>query len=501
MRSFHNTCAVLGLCFLAGFNAAAAAEKGSISLLDAYAALPSCAQGCLQTALGQSTCGLTNVTCICNDQTLKNAATACITSSCTIKQSLTAKNLTSQLCGVGLPVERDRTLIPLYSTFIGLAVFAVILRLIARVLTQAYFWWDDAANFVGFIGAAAFSAVSIKSVTDGQSIDIWFVPFDDITEVVRLFYWQMILYCVTRFFVRASIILFYMRVFPPKPDQKLGRIVQATFVFNIVYNVSFLFAVIFQCSPLAHFWWQWDGEHAGTCGNANILAWVAAATGIVYDLWLLALPFSQLLTLNLHWKRKLMGGMMFFVGVAVMIISLVRLKTINEFTRAVNPTKDLVQICLWSGIELDVGVICPCLPSFRLLLRRLLPRFMGTTGQRYEMGYHVSNLTGTRKSAGGLGTTNAADGGGGGGVGGGAAGAGAGKITVENRVSIKYASEEGDSSTTTADDARSSSASVTNLVEGRASSGRDEESGPLPPPTGYVHRQGVRHGYAGRGKR
>jgi hypothetical protein len=126
----------------------------------------------------------------------------------------------------------------------------------------------------------------------------------------------MILYCVTRFFVRASIIFFYMRVFPPKPDQKLGRIVQATFVFNVVYNVSFLFAVIFQCSPLSHFWWQWDGEHTGTCGNANILAWVAAATGIAYDLWLLALPFSQLLTLNLHWKRKLMGGMMFFVGVA-----------------------------------------------------------------------------------------------------------------------------------------------------------------------------------------
>ncbi|KAK4235077.1 hypothetical protein C8A03DRAFT_18119 [Achaetomium macrosporum] len=472
MRSFRNTWAVLGLC-LAVFHAAAAAETGSISLLDAYAALPSCAQGCLQTALGQSPCPLTNVTCICNDQALNNAATACIMSTCTIKQSLTAKNLTSQLCGVGLPVETDATLIPLYATFIGLAVLAVILRLVARVLTQAYFWWDDAANFVGFIGAASFTAVSIKSVTVGQSKDIWFVPFDDITEVVRLFYWQMILYCVTRFFVRASIILFYMRVFPPKPDHKLGRIVQGTFVFNIVYNLSFLFAVIFQCSPLSHFWWQWDGEHAGTCGNANILAWVAAATGIVYDLWLLALPFSQLLTLNLHWKRKLMGGMMFFVGVAVMIISLVRLKTINEFTRAVNPTRDLVQICLWSGIELDVGVICPCLPSFRLLLRRLLPRVLGTTGNRYEMGY-VSNLTGTRKSVGGFGP-------------------GRGKITVENRVSIKYG---GDEST----DARSS-ASVTNLVEGRASSGRDEESdGPPPPAYGYGHGHGPGHGYRGRGK-
>lgn len=180
----------------------------------------------------------------------------------------------------------------------------------------------------------------------------------DSRPLFQVFYIQMLLYTITRFFVRASIILFYLRVFPPRDDNKLGRILQFTMVFNVVYNLSFLMAVIFQCFPISDFWTQWSGEHEGHCGNANILAWVAAATGIVFDLWLLALPFPQLLALNLHWKKKLMGGMMFFVGVAyvvlvfqrcwkgdvltdldrVMIISLVRLKTINEFTRAVNPT-------------------------------------------------------------------------------------------------------------------------------------------------------------------
>lgn len=126
----------------------------------------------------------------------------------------------------------------------------------------------------------------------------------------------MLLYTITRFFVRASIILFYMRVFPASPGNKLGRAVQYTMIFNFVYNFSFLFAVIFQCTPISDFWMQWEGADHGHCGNANILAWVAAATGIVFDLWLLALPFSQLWSLNLHWKKKLMGGMMFFVGVA-----------------------------------------------------------------------------------------------------------------------------------------------------------------------------------------
>jgi hypothetical protein len=47
--------------------------------------------------------------------------------------------------------ERDASLIPVYSVFIGLAVVAVMLRLVARVLTQAYFWWDDFANLFGFV--------------------------------------------------------------------------------------------------------------------------------------------------------------------------------------------------------------------------------------------------------------------------------------------------------------------------------------------------------------
>lgn len=131
-----------------------------------------------------------------------------------------------------------------------------------------------------------------------------------------MFFVEMLLYTITRFFVRASIILFYLRVFPPSQDNKLGRILQYTMIFNVVYNISFLFAVIFQCTPISDFWTQWEGIHQGRCGNANILAWVAAATGIAFDVWLLALPFPQLLALNLHWKKKVMGGMMFFVGVA-----------------------------------------------------------------------------------------------------------------------------------------------------------------------------------------
>ncbi|GAB1316912.1 Repressed by TUP1 protein 5 [Madurella fahalii] len=480
MFSIRNTCAILGLCLLSLYGAVAATGDNDhvaspISLEEANLSLPDCARKCLLGAINQSPCAITDAGCICLDRKLNDQATACITVNCEVKEALTAKNITSHLCG--LPVEADHSLIPTYAVFIGFAVVAVLLRIVARVLTQAFFWWDDLCNLFGFIGAAAFTVFNILSINIGQSKDIWFVSFDDITRIMQLFFGEMLLYTLTRFFVCASIILFYLRVFSTKGDNKLGRLVQYTMIFNVAYNISFFFAVVFQCTPIQLFWTRWESHHHdGHCGNANVLVWVAAVTGIAFDVWLLALPFPQLLALNLHWKKKIMGGMMFFVGAVVTIISLIRLKTINEFTQTSNPTRDIAQASLWSAIELDVGVICPCLPSFRLLLRRLLPRVMGTTG-RYEMD-PVSDATGAmqsgfRKSQANLMNTV------GGGPGGGGGGGGHNhdnRVYVHtsihvDRMSILKSPADGNESQDGANDTRSC-ASVTGLV-GDSS---DEES-------------------------
>ncbi len=53
----------------------------------------------------------------------------------------------------GMLTDNNGYLIPIYSVFIALAAVAVGLRLLARVLTQAYFWWDDLANLLSFVRA------------------------------------------------------------------------------------------------------------------------------------------------------------------------------------------------------------------------------------------------------------------------------------------------------------------------------------------------------------
>ncbi|KAL0467486.1 hypothetical protein QR685DRAFT_360771 [Neurospora intermedia] len=389
MGSIRTTVSILGLCLFLFFTNIVSAEQvietPPINLTEALGSLPHCALNCLvNTVTTVGTCGtLLNpnlADCVCHSQEINDLSAACIHGACTIKESLTAKNITSHLCHE--PIRKNTTIVPVLAVFLGLALFAVVLRVLARVLTRAYFWWDDLCNLFAFCGCIGFSSLNFRSIDHGYGLDIWYVKFDDVTTILRLFYANMLLYTVSRFFVRASIILFYLRVFPK--DNKVSRILTYTMTFNVVYNFSFLCAVIFQCTPINNFWLSWSGESQGHCGNVQALVWSAAGTGIAFDIWLLVLPFPQLFALNLHWKKKAMGCVMFSVGASVMIISLIRLKTIPHFAKAENPTRDIADLCIWSGVEIDVGVITPCLPSLRLLFRKLLPSILGTTN-KYEL--------------------------------------------------------------------------------------------------------------------
>lgn len=40
-------------------------------------------------------------------------------------------------------------------------------------------------------------------------------------------------------------------------------------------------------------------------------------------------------------------------------------------------TGDFVEVGIWSGIEIDIGVVCVCLPSIRILVVSYAPRCMG----------------------------------------------------------------------------------------------------------------------------
>lgn len=111
--------------------------------------------------------------------------------------------------------------------------------------------------------------------------------------------------------MKLCILLFYLRIFP---GITIRRLIWGTVILNTVCLVVFHIATLNQCRPISYSWQRWDALHDGQCNNINAMAWAGAAISIVIDLWMLGLPLSQIVYLQIHWKRKLAVALMLGVG-------------------------------------------------------------------------------------------------------------------------------------------------------------------------------------------
>lgn len=85
---------------------------------------------------------------------------------------------------------------------------------------------------------------------------------------------------------------------------------------------------------------------------------------------------------------------------SVTVISIIRLQTLISFANSTNPTWDQTDAANWSTIEINVGIICACMPALRLILVRIFPRALGSTQHASNQYYakYGTNRSGALKS-------------------------------------------------------------------------------------------------------
>ena len=112
--------------------------------------------------------------------------------------------------------------------------------------------------------------------------------------------------------IKLSLSLFYLYIFP---GTRTRRLLIGTSIFNVIFGFTFVTTAIFQCSPVHHYWTQYvDATSRGRCININLFAWINAALAIAVDVWMIAIPLSQIKKLELHWKKKIGVAIMFLIG-------------------------------------------------------------------------------------------------------------------------------------------------------------------------------------------
>ncbi|KAF4968911.1 hypothetical protein FSARC_3758 [Fusarium sarcochroum] len=369
---------ILGaLCLL--YNAAAAQSLASV-LTDA----PKCATDCLINVMsGQDFVGKDQKQ-ICKDKDFANAIGDCLTAKCTMRQTMDFIKMSAAVCGMA-PTNNQDEYRAMSITMVAFAVIFFALRITAKVVLSLPWGLDDTLTVVSVVFLIPFLIILQIMITLGLGLDMWYLSDYQITTTFKFFIVIEILYVFALVTVKASILFFFLRIFP---DNKFRVVVKCTLIFNFLLGIAFFILVFFQTKPLSIFWegWQKKQAHLVMTGINNITL-PHAGLNLFLDIWMLILPLTQLWELGLKLRKKLGVIGMFSVGIFLTAVAAVRVHELVVFARSqdltvINAQKAIV----WSFIELTVGVMVACMPHIRHLVRHYMSRIKekreGEMGQR-----------------------------------------------------------------------------------------------------------------------
>lgn len=214
------------------------------------------------------------------------------------------------------------------------------------------------------------------------------VPKFDPTPGLFWFYLGQLLYNPVLALVRASILVFLLRLGGQKDGVRYA--IYALNVFNALLAIAIFLVALLKCTPFEK---NWDLTLKGTCVNFSFNVASSSIT-ILTDILVLALPFWIFLGLQMRKGAKLAVIGIFMLGLVVIAVSIARLVAVVNLgyfpSKYGNPYS--IGITL-NTVEVNVAVMCACAPAMRSLLKTCVPCLFSSTnrydsqGNRYRSKY------------------------------------------------------------------------------------------------------------------
>ncbi|KAG8157018.1 hypothetical protein KVR01_013008 [Diaporthe batatas] len=251
----------------------------------------------------------------------------------------------------------------------------VILRAYTRIFMTRLFGIDDYLCLVSAASVTIASAFLLSILGDPLGPHQWNVPLTAITHRYAVnSIVAVCMYAVSSMFTKCTLLAFYLRMFGPK--QTARNMAWAGVVVIVIFYVVSLIFLLIQCIPVDKGLpgvdpMKWEERASNNrCGRRSID--VSAAQGIfgaAADLYVLAIPINSVLALNLPKKRKVGVLGIFLTGLLACMCSVVaayyrwRLRDTNDYTW------DSVLLCSLASAELNMGIICSCMPIVFVVFR------------------------------------------------------------------------------------------------------------------------------------
>ncbi|KAK3718219.1 hypothetical protein LTR37_005334 [Vermiconidia calcicola] len=194
-----------------------------------------------------------------------------------------------------------------------------------------------------------------------------------------IWFWASVwIYYLALCFVKLSILLQYLRVFPQDKFRTACYVLMAVIV---AYSCGTVFSAVFACTPVAYFW---DRSLDGSCVNQTAVWFANASINIVTDICTAILPLPVLKSLPIPTKQRYALMVVFSLGGFTCIVSILRLQSIYVVSQTKDITWNNPLAAIWSSTEVNVGIICSCLPTLKGCVKQIFPALFSSEHSGYR---------------------------------------------------------------------------------------------------------------------
>ncbi|KAH7275904.1 hypothetical protein B0J15DRAFT_507405 [Fusarium solani] len=226
------------------------------------------------------------------------------------------------------------------------------------------------------------------------------VSMEQVVDFLRYLFAASLTYVFAIAFIKLTILALYWKLFSITARVPIAILFSSV----VIWMVVLVFVATFSCNPVEK---QWNIliEH-GKCMEQKPVYLGGSLPNVIIDFVLVGMPLPSVFRLNIPLGRRLILAGMFTLGFFICIVSIIRLTIVMSIrTDDRNVTYNLRDFMLWSTVEINIGLVCACLPSMRPLLQviglsRLFSTGRGTSEPSGPAGnsssYPLSRTEGSR---------------------------------------------------------------------------------------------------------
>ncbi|KAK3067215.1 hypothetical protein LTR53_016044 [Teratosphaeriaceae sp. CCFEE 6253] len=280
--------------------------------------------------------------------------------------------------------------------FTAMAIVASLLRVYTRTVIGRNGGYDDGFIICATILSIALTVCTVLEIHYGDGRHQWTITPPELTKSLKTLYASIIIYQLALSSVKASIILQYLRIFPQR-SFRLACWALMAMVF--AYLNWTLWSQVFFCKPIKAYWDPTITD--GKCFNRGVIWFVNAGVNILTDIAVAVLPLPMLRKLNTQRRPKIALLVVFALGGFTCIVSILRLESLYAASHSSDDASyNSSFAALWSSTEVNIGILCSCLPTLKTLVSKLFPRlFTSYHRSRPSAGLDSRATFGSRKKS------------------------------------------------------------------------------------------------------